>query len=467
MITPNRRLFLKGIGASALVSSAMTGIPAAFSAHAADVSGYKALVCVFLLGGLDSHDVLLPSDAASYEDFRRIRQSFLSVQGASRARENLLTLNPTNAASLGGRQMALPPEMPMLKSLFDQGDAAIVSNVGPLIEPTTRTTFDNGAARLPARLFSHNDQQVTWQASAPEGAQFGWGGLFADAVLAAGANGGSAQFATIASEEVGPFLTGRTAFPYRVTTDGAPTAELIEDLNFGASGDERAFLERVRAQLRSTSFRGDHVLEQDVANAVRNGLDNNETFIQARQAGGSALNTAFPASPLANQLRAVAQTIAVRSSLQADRQIYYVGLGGFDTHSEQARTLPALLGQIDGAVSAFHSAMGELGLLQEVTLFTATDFGRTLAVNGDGTDHGWGGHQFVVGGAVKGNTIYGQVPPSTVGHDADTGGGRLIPTISVEQYAAPLGRWFGLTDAELAVALPNLRNFDSNTIDIL
>ena len=184
----DRRLFLKTTGAAALATAIASNRPVSFNAHAANTSGYKALVCVFLLGGLDNHDVLLPFDQTSYASFSTARQSLLSRQGNARQRASLLTIVPQDTDVLGGRQVALPPEMPQMKALFDQGVAAIVANVGPLIEPVTRTTFENGAARLPPRLFSHNDQQATWQASAPEGAQFGWGGLFADAVLGSGAN---------------------------------------------------------------------------------------------------------------------------------------------------------------------------------------------------------------------------------------------------------------------------------------
>ncbi|MEL6688045.1 MAG: DUF1501 domain-containing protein, partial [Pseudomonadota bacterium] len=168
----------------------------------------------------------------------------------------------------------------------------------------------------------------------------------------------------------------------------------------------------------------------------------------------------FPVTPLGAQLKAVAETINIRDRLFASRQVFFVGLGGFDTHDAQARALPQLLSQIDGALAAFQTAMEALGLSRDVTLFTASDFGRTLSVNGDGTDHGWGGHQIVLGGAVKGGDIYGSLPPPTLGHAADSGGGRLIPSVAVDRYAAELGRWFGLTEAELSSALPGLGNFD-------
>lgn len=463
----DRRLFLKSAGAAAIASAAIAGHPASFSAHAANTSGYKALVCVFFLGGLDNHDVLLPYDQSSYDAFQSIRQTLMTQQGAQRQRSALLPIVPDDPSLLGGRQVALPPEMLQLKSLFDQGEAAIVANLGPLIEPVTRTSFESGAARVPPRLFSHNDQQATWQASAPEGAQFGWGGLFADAILNAGANSAAPEFTTISSTDVGPFLTGRSARPYQVSVSGAANVDILYDLREAdLPAEQREILDALQSQLRSDSYRSPHILQQDMSVALSGSFKSNATYDQARQSG-TALQTQFPAGGLAAQLRAVAETIAVRSQLSVSRQIFFVGIGGFDTHSDQARSLPGLLSQIDGSLAAFHAAMGELGLNNDVTLFTASEFGRTLAVNGDGTDHGWGGHSFVLGGGVRGRQIYGSVPDFALGHEADSGSGRIIPSLSVEQFAAPLGRWFGLTDAELASALPNLANFDAGAAAFL
>lgn len=455
----NRRDFIKALGAGALATTALTALPSIFTAHAADTSGYKALVCVFLFGGLDCHDLILPYDQASYSQFAGLRSSLLAQQGAARERASLLPLSPATDSVLQGRQVALPPEMPQLEGLFRQGKAAIVGNVGPLVEPVNRASFESGAVRLPPRLFSHNDQQAVWQANRPEGAQYGWGGLFADAVLASGANASLPQFTTITTEEVGPFLTGRNAVPYRVSTAGAARVDFLEDYYEGVSGERAELLEAVRDQLSARSYRGTHLLERDMAAAFSGGLETNEAYDAARQQG-VALPTSFPATPLGAQLRAVAETIHVRDRLFASRQVFFVGLGGFDTHSGQAQNLPKLLSQIDGALVAFQAAMETLGLTRDVTLFTASDFGRTLAVNGDGTDHGWGGHQIVLGGAVKGGELYGALPPPTLGHEADSGGGRLIPSVAVDSYAAQLGRWFGLGAAELSAALPGLGNFD-------
>ncbi|MEO1041092.1 MAG: DUF1501 domain-containing protein [Pseudomonadota bacterium] len=458
-MTTNRRTFLKGAGAAAISAAGVSGVPATFTAHAAGTSGYKALVCVFLFGGLDNHDFILPYDQSSYDAFASIRQTLLTTQGTSRDRASLLALNPLNASDFGSRQFALPPEMPLLKGLFDSGNMALVGNVGPLIEPVTRTTFENGSARVPPRLFSHNDQQATWQSSEPEGAQFGWGGLFADAMLSAGGNAASPEFTTISSSEVGPFLTGNVAQPYQVSVEGSAQIAVLEDLDEGTlTGDEAAFFAHVKDRFRAQGFNGTNILAQDLATKFRDGIDTNDQYDEAR-AALSPLATSFPQNSLGFQLRSVAETIAIRGALSASRQIFFVGIGGFDTHSSQARTLPSLLSSMDAGLAAFNSAMIELGLSNDVTLFTASDFGRTLAVNGDGTDHGWGGHQLVMGGAVNGNRIFGTLPEPVLDTEQDTGGGRWIPSLSVEQYADPLGQWWGLTPSEVSTALPNLSNF--------
>ncbi|MFC4698575.1 DUF1501 domain-containing protein [Glaciecola siphonariae] len=456
----NRRDFLRYSVASSIVGTAYLGLPGSLTAHAAQTEGYKALVCVFLFGGVDGHDLLIPFDFSSYNDFANIRQTLLNRYDGARARENLLPITPENATEFGSREFALPPEMPQLKSLFDQGRVSFVSNVGPLIEPVTAQGFATGAARVPPRLFSHNDQQSIWQASAPEGATSGWGGLFADAMLAAGANNGIADFFTLSTTGVGPFLTGNTVSPYQVSLTGSAGITALEAINGSApSANLSDFISMAKDRFRAEGFAGTNLLARDIANKFGAGIDTNTVFDAAR-AGAPTINTVFPESSLGSQLRTVAETMSIRNSLSANRQIFFVGTGGFDTHSNQAADLPALLSQLDGALSAFDAAMNELGLSDNVTTFTASDFGRTLTVNGDGTDHGWGGNQIVMGGAVRGGNILGNVPPTRLGHDLDAGNGRLIPTLSVEQFAEPLGRWWGLSDTELRSALPGLSNFN-------
>ena len=461
-MTIHRRHFLRMAAAGSLLGAGMAGWPGAITARAADTSGYRALVCVFLFGGLDGHDLLLPYDTESWSSFAGVRQTLLNGYGEARDRAALLPLAPDNAADFGSRQFALPPEMPRLKTLFDAGRASIVANVGPLLEPVTADGFASGSARVPSRLFSHNDQQSTWQASAPEGAQLGWGGLFADAALAAGANRGGADFTTMSVAGVGPFLTGNVAAPYQVSLTGSAGIAALEAAGEGIAAD---FLASAADRFRADGFAGSNLLARDIATLSRDGIDTNAVFDAARE-GAFGFATEFPDSPLGAQLRAVADAISVRSRLSADRQIFFVGTGGFDTHSGQAADLPLLLAQLDDALAAFDAALAEIGADGDVTTFTASDFGRTLAVNGDGSDHGWGGHHIVMGGAVRGRRILGDVPPARLGHDLDGGGGRLIPGLAVEQFADPLGRWWGLSDAEVAAALPNLRNFDPAGLDL-
>lgn len=457
----SRRTFLKGSCATAVSAANLGILNSSLTSFAAQAQSqqdeYKALVCVFFLGGMDNHDTILPFDQSSYNQFAQVRGALLQQQGSTRTRQNLLPIDSINN-TFGNRRFALPPQMPGLKALFDQGNMAVVGNVGPLIEPTSRTQFERATTRLPPRLFSHNDQQAIWQSSQPEGAQFGWGGRFTDAALA---NNGllGRQFSAITSAGNELFLTGELAQPYQVSAGGAAAqVELLETLRRRIENEQNPLIQRLVSHFSAQPFNSEHVIEQDVTTILDNAFAANEFYNQAREQG-ETIDDSFPSSSLGAQLRTVAETIAVRDQLQTNRQVFLVAIGGFDTHSGQANTLPALQTQIDQGITAFYQTMESMGLADNVTLFTASDFGRTLAVNGDGTDHGWGAHHFVVGGAVNGQQIYGDIPPPILGHDLDAGSGRLIPSLAVEQYAAPMGRWFGLNETQLLQALPNLANF--------
>ena len=453
----SRRNFLTSAGA--LGTASLLGIGSSlsrFQAHAATTSGYKALVCLFLFGGLDNHDTVLPYDQTSYDRFSEIRASLMNLYngmpgGSTRARDRLLLLEPDNGSDFGTRQFALPEEMSGIKNLFDDGNAAIVGNVGPLLAPLTRSEWQAETVPTPKRLFSHNDQQSTWMSSEPEGAKYGWGGRFAEASVNSGANTYN-EFSTITSFGSGLFLTSENLKPFQMGLEGATEIEAL--VRF----ESLEIYDQLRAHFSAMNFNRSNLVERDIAAAMSNALENNELFNQSLEMV-QPLTTEFPSDFLGQQLAAVARTISIRESLLMNRQVFFVGIGGFDTHSEQVSELPALQRQIDAGVVAFYNAMQELGLSEQVTLFTASDFGRTLAVNGDGTDHGWGGHHFVVGNAVQGNRIYGDIPPYDFEHDQDANGGRLIPSVSVEQFAEPLGRWFGLGDDEIAAALPGLTNF--------
>ena len=364
-----------------------------------------------------------------------------------------MKLNPSNASNFGGREFALPPEMSGLHSLFEDGNAAIVGNVGPLIRPLNKTQWDNDSVETPKKLFSHNDQQSTWVSSAPEGATFGWGGRFADAAIASGANT-TRDFTAITALGNELFLTGQNVRPFQIGFNGASEIEILKGLEGSSVYND------VRAHFRAANFAGTNLIEQDIADAAKTSVDLNESFNQAR-ANLTPFSTQFPRDNLGRQVKSIAETIAIRNSLNVSRQVFFAGIGGFDTHSNQVTNLPRQLGRVSDAITALYRSMQEIGLGSDVTIFTASDFGRTLTINGNGTDHGWGSHHFVVGSAVQGKQIYGQVPPASLDHSQDSGRGRLIPTTSVEQFAEPLGSWFGLTQAELNDALPNLSNFSS------
>lgn len=464
----NRRHFLKSSIAlpAVLASSPLLSMLGASHAQGMDTTGYKALVCVFLFGGMDCHDTILPYDAASYGSYAQIRASLLAAYaglpgGSSRERSALLPLNPI-ASSFGSRQFALPAQLGGLHKLFESGNAAVVGNVGPLKEPTNRASFLNNQAMRPPRLFSHNDQQSTWMSFAPEGSQLGWGGRFGDVAAAAGVNA-EQVFSQISMAGNTVFLTGDRVSGYNVGTNGVPSISLVDLAENNLPPSAQSLL---RDHFTAQGSQSENLFERDFINISRVSLDANDT-LEAALSSSAGISTAFPASPLGGQLRAVAETMAVRQTLGASRQVFFVGLGGFDTHSGQANGLPNLQQDLGDSIAAFYAATQEMGIADDVTTFTAADFGRTLTVNGDGSDHGWGSHHFVVGGAVRGGQIYGNLPVSELGHAQDAGNGRLIPDVSIEQYAAPLGRWFGLNESELSSALPGLVNFPAGPLNYI
>lgn len=463
----SRRDFLKSATAMSLGAGAGFAFDLnRFNAFAADVSGYKALVCVFLFGGMDGHDTVIPYDTPSYNQYANIRRALFDQYnalegGSTRTRDRLLPLNLVNASDFPGRQFALPPELGPLHQLVDQGNAAIVSNVGPLVVPLTRDEFRNGSAPRPPRLFSHNDQQSVWMASQPEGASFGWGGRIADMAQASAGNPDS-TFTAISAAGNTVFLSGEIVGQYQVGTNGPSEIRGVGDNSLYGS---QTLPDLFEAHLRSEGQSLSNVLRRDFVNVVDGSIDANRTLRDSFE-DAPPFTTVFPNSRLGRQLQVVAQIIALRATLGVSRQVFFVSTGGFDTHSNQASSIPNLHSNIAASMRAFYDATMELGVANDVTSFTASDFGRTLTVNRDGTDHGWGGHHFVVGGSVAGNRMYGGFPEAAIGHSLDTNNGRIIPTTSVDQYAATLGSWFGLNSTELQDALPGLSNFSNPDIGV-
>ena len=473
MAKMNRRHFLQaGAATSFLAGTGVLSTLTSGKAFAADTSGYKALVCIFLKGGMDHADTVIPRDQASYDLLRNARPGLYGAYGvgsgsSSRDRANLLPLNPTNAASFGSRQYGLPSQLQGFQTMFEAGEMAIVGNVGPLIQPTTRPDLEKATFSLPPRLFSHNDQQSTWMSLGVEGSQYGWGGAFADAAI----RSNSTMNPLYAMVSAGPndvFLSGTEASQFTTSFAGAQQVKLVDDIyTLGGESKYDAARRALDDYVAKASFSEDNLYARDYISQSGNAVINNNAY-DAALSGTSGVTATFPASYTANQLASVARTISIRDALNVKRQVFYVFMGDFDTHSGQAGQIPSRHTELSEAVSAFRTEMINQGVWNDVTLFTMSEFGRTTIDNGDGTDHGWGGHHFVAGGSVAGKKIYGDIPTPDLGSDTFTSThGRLIPKVSVEQYAATLGSWFGLDSSELAAALPNLSNFSEKNLGFL
>ena len=438
------QLGLAGVAAPWALNLAAIGEAAAFTAN-----DYKALVCVFLYGGNDYGNTLVPYDNTHYGRYATIRSGIATPQASLAA----TALNPASALP-DGLQLALALQMTGLKTLFDAGKLAVQLNVGPLIQPTTLAQYNARSVPLPPKLFSHNDQQSVWQSSRPEGSTAGWGGKLGDLALASNS---SAVFTCISVTGNAVYLAGQTAAQYQVSTSGAVAINGIKSGVYGSSACGAA-LNTLLTQASTQTL--EHELGRVAARSIAA-----ESQVSSALAGTPAFTTTFPAgNTLASQLQLVARLIAARSSLGAKRQVFMVSLGGFDLHDNLVAQHPTLLGNVSAALTAFYNATVELGVADSVTAFTASDFGRTLSSNGDGSDHGWGSHHFVLGGAVKGGAFYGNAPAVAVGGPDDVGQGRLLPSTSVDQYAATLASWFGVSDSELALVLPNIGNFSLRNV---
>ncbi len=422
------------------------------AAAATSPGDYKALVCVFLYGGNDHGNTLVPVDDTNYAAYQRIRTSLATPQAELAA----TTLAPTIALP-NGLRYALAPQLAPLKPLWDQGRVAIQLNVGPLVQPTTLAQFNAKSVPLPPKLFSHNDQQSIWQSDLPEGATSGWGGRMGDLLMS---GNGSSVFTCISVTGNAVFLSGQSAVQYQVSSSGAVAINGIARSLFGSATAQAA----LRTLITAPSA---HLFEGEYSRVTQRSISA-ESQVSAALAKLPELVTTFDtSSSLANQLKMVARLIAARADFGATRQVFMVSQGGFDLHDFLTDNHPGLLSSVAGALSSFHAATVELGVADRVTAFTASDFGRTLSSNGNGSDHGWGSHHFVVGGAVKGQRYYGSAPAVSVGGPDDVGQGRLLPSTSVDQFGATLAAWLGIADGDIPAVVPNIGNFSQRYLGFL
>ncbi len=463
----SRRAFLRrssqlavaGAASSYALGLAGIGEAAAFSAN----GGYKALVCVFLYGGNDQSNTLIPFDPTNYARYADIRGGTGEAGGGialSRASlANTVLMQPQAQVLTDNIRYALAPSMPRMKARFDAGVMAPLLNVGPLIVPLTRAQYEsdnNSSFPRPAKLFSHNDQQSTWQSSGPEGSVTGWGGRMGDLALSSNTN---SMFTAINATGNAVFLSGQNALPYQVSPGGAVTINGLRYRPYDSSAARTALDALLRAH-------NGHVLEMDYAQTMARSIEYGG-FVNNALAG-STLGTSFgEGNWLATQLSVVARLIGARGGMGVTRQVFLVGMGGFDNHDGLLGSHEELLAQVDFALDSFYRATVEMGVADQVTTFTASDFGRTLSSNGDGSDHGWGSHHFILGGAVNGGRFFGRAPSVSVDTDDQVGQGRLLPTTSVDQYSATLARWFGVSASEMPSISPNIGRFATSDLGFM
>ncbi len=451
-----RREFLKR--ASAL-SFAGTATPfalnlASIGSASAQVAGaYRAVVCLFLFGGNDHTNTIIPYDQTEYNEY------FNSRPDIALMRNDLAGTATAAVASQGGRSFAFHPSLTSLKGLYDSGNLAVVANVGPLIEPTTKTQYQNRSVPLPPKLFSHNDQQSVWQANTAvgEGARLGWGGRMGDMLAS---QNGLPIFTAVSAAGNTVFLSCENVLQYQMSTSGAINIRGISGSLFGSSSASSLYQQLIT---RNSS----HLFEDELGNVISRSIDSNALLSSSLPPASQFITPVPSGNRLASQLNIVARMIFARGSLGTSRQVFFVSQGGFDNHDFLLDRHGGLMQTLDEAIGAFYGWLGEMSMENNVTLFTASDFGRTLTSNGDGSDHGWGAHHFVVGGAVQGGDIYGTFPQVAFGTPEDVRQGNLLPSTSVDQYAATFARWLGVTDTNVPDVIPNIVNFSPRYLDFL
>ncbi|MDP9050238.1 MAG: DUF1501 domain-containing protein [Acidobacteriota bacterium] len=445
----DRRTFIKYASLAAAGNAAALRPFGALNALAQTTTDYKALVCIFLFGGNDANNTLVPFDTTGYANYANIRGPIALPQTGAAGTALLQLSNLPN--------FSLNPNLPEIASLFQTNNVALVANVGTLVAPTTKAQYQSGAT-VPTNLFSHSDQQLEWQNASKSGAtQTGWAGRIADQLASKyNLTGQVPMITSVAGDTL--FCNGNASTPVSVSPGNLGGSQCSE-------GTTECNAQQATAQAL-LSFDSGLTLVQADNNITNNAYSYAKTLTAATQSV-TPLLTPFPAANgLATQLKQIAQIIQVRAALGVNRQIFFCGVGNFDTHSNQLVLQNGLLAQMSAAMNAFYAATVEMGVQNSVTSFTMSDFSRTFQPNSNtGTDHAWGSHHIVMGGAVKGGQLYGKFPTLTLNGPDDSGtNGRWVPSTGSAQYAATLASWFGVSAAQMPLVFPNIASFPTSNL---
>jgi uncharacterized protein (DUF1501 family) len=502
-LNPSRRRFLHHAGALGAGAAAapwlanLAALAGTTSAFGAQTSGYRALVCLFMYGGNDAYNTVLATEADSWQAYLAARSAqdtgsialapvgAKPVKGAKDFNLQLGGVLPITPANSQNREFALHPCLGAVADLFQQKKVAIVANVGPLVQPTSKMAYLAGKAVLPPKLFSHNDQQSVWQSMGPEGTLVGWGGGITDLLQSANQN---PIFTSISMSGAAVWLAGATVRPYQLGLDGPIHIGSDDGTLFGSALAQQTLTNIMRTTRSSRVIEGEHAtvsgrsIDADTVLApvypAADGGPWGTQNLPPNQPDPLLMftppSTGVPTlNPVSQQLQAIARMIAARSALGSARQIFFVGVNDFDMHDSMPTRHADALASVAQALSYWNMVTTSMGVDGQVTTFTASDFGRCFSSNGSGCDHGWGSHHFVMGGAVNGGDIYNRFPHYGLSDGAggflsqdQLGDGALLPVASVDQYGATLGGWMGLAPTELLGVMPNLANFPPGRRDL-
>ncbi len=457
MTNIDRRKFIK-LGLSALAASGCLNFHKQLFAEDSSLvltkkrksfNDFKALVCIYLAGGCDGFNLLLPADGSAYDTYKSVRQ------GMALEKNQILGLTPTTSQ---GFDIGVHYKLPGVKSLFDNQKLAFMANIGNLIQPVTHQEFINNSVPMPDQLFSHNSQEDQWQILSKETrGNPGWGGRMIDLTESS-----STVPTGVNLSGYNPWILGKTTSPYKLKSSGIVTYYGMDNINSTSDMKRKELFSKM---MDSSQF--EHPFQKSYID-----LHNNSMAIAKKISDAfgnlAPITTTIPTgNNFAESLMSVAKMIASQPELNMKRQVFFIRAGGYDTHDSQLTSMETLFKTLDDGITMFQSALNEYGVADRTLSFTASEFGRTLTGNGDGTDHGWGSHLFAFGNPVIGGEIYGTMPVLQVDGPNDSRNGRLIPTLSADQYASSIANWFGFDETERLSLLPNLNNFTNKMIPFL